>query len=533
MEINYIASRTAAKLHASPKVVRGFKGPVGNGKSVACIKEALRLSVDQWPNSEGIRKCRGIIVRNTNPELRTTTLNTWKQWVPEEFAPVCMNPIIVSHFKQQMRDGTTIDLEVYFLAMDRDRDVKKLLSLECSWIFLNEARELPYSVVKAARERIGRYPAAIDGYDDVMSDDGTMLYKAPRDEGGLLQPCKRKALLMDTNPPEDDHWWYQLAEEGCLRASSNKEIARRETDRIFDFFDGPPPLIETEDGEYEPSPRAENIQHLPGGYQYYLDMIAGNTKDHINVMVLGNYGTIVEGRPVYPAYTDHVHCPSKGVKPIPGLPIGLGWDFGLTPSVIMAQLTPLGQMRVIDELFSEDMDVHAFARDVVKPHLQRYYSGYSIGFSLGDPAGNARGEGEGKTAIGILNDEYIKPGFEDDRLSMGFITLPAPSNDPTRRINAVNRFLLKMVSGEPGYQLDKRCTLLRKGKNGAYCYKRIAVAGSEERFRDVPDKNRASHPADAEQYVALGFIGGFVTDSYEDDEDSYREDAGRSSATGY
>ena len=76
MEINYNASKTGARLHKSNKVVRGFMGPVGNGKSVTCIMEAIRLSQDQWPNAQGIRKSRGVIVRNTNPELRTTTLNT-------------------------------------------------------------------------------------------------------------------------------------------------------------------------------------------------------------------------------------------------------------------------------------------------------------------------------------------------------------------------------------------------------------------------------------------------------------------------
>lgn len=541
MRITYNASPTAAKLHASDKFIRGFKGPVGNGKSVACLQEAKRISFEQWPNSEGVRLSRGVIVRNTNPELRTTTLKTWKQWLPEKYAPVRMNPIITSHMVQKLPDGTTVDMEVLFLAMDRDDDVGKLLSLECTWIFLNEARELPYSVVKAARERVGRYPSEIDGYQDVHKD-GKLIFDAPkvRDEEGKLilsargeiqfKPCRRKAIIMDTNPPEDDHWWYQLAEEGCLRKAKNKAVAREETKRIFEFFDGPPPLFEEEDGTYTTNPLAENVEHLDGGFQYYLDMIAGNTPDHINVMVLGNYGTITEGRPVYPTYSDVTHC--SDVKVIPGLPICLGWDFGLTPACVIAQLTPENQMRVIDELFSEDLDVHSFARDVVKPHLQQNYADYRIGFSLADPAGNNRGEGEGKASIRILNDMYKDSGMET--LDMGFITEPAPTNDPTLRIDAVNRFLNRMVYGDPAYMLDRKCSLLRKGKKGAYCYKRVASSGSEEKYRDVPDKNKSSHTADAEQYIALGFAGGFVTDGYdEQNEDHYDHSTGRNPVSGY
>jgi len=510
--INYQAQPTAAKFHASNKVVRGFLGPVGNGKSVACITEALRLSHDQWPNSEGIRKTRGVIIRNTTIELRTTTLNTWKQWVPEEVCSITMHPMIMAKMDQPLADGTRIQLEVYFLALDRDEDVKKLLGIEVTWAFINEAREISYAVVKAARERIGRYPAAIDGY----TDDGS--YKAPE------TPCKRKALIMDSNPPDSDHWWYQLAEEGCLRSTpdSQKDLAISETSRIFDFFRGPSPLIKQPDGSYKTNPLAENIGHLPGGYQYYLDMIAGNTEDHVNVMVMGNYGHLRTGKPVYPEYNDKIHCPESGIIPIKGLPIALGWDFGLTPTCCIGQLTSTGQLLILTELWTEDMGVKQFARDIVKPFLVRNFKGYEIEFSLGDPSGNARGEGEGKSAIGILNDDYLG----DDPLRMGFITEPAPTNDPTKRIESVKSFLTKLVDGYPGYVLNKDCKLIRKGKMGGYKYRKIQMAG-ESRFNEKPDKNAYSHIADAEQYLSLGYTYGI----HETDEDDYHEDYRQS--TGY
>jgi len=526
--INYKAEPTAQLFHASDKVVRGFKGCVGNGKSVTCIMEGLRLSQDQWPNCDGIRKSRGVIIRNTYPELSTTTLNTYKQWIPEEISPVVKHPYISTKIDQPLGDGTRLEVEIYFLALDSDDDVKKLLSLETTWIFLNEAKQLPYSVVKAARERIGRYPSVIDGYQD----DPSKNYIAPRDAEGNYQPCKRKALMMDTNPPPTDHWWYQLAEEGCLRTSENKAFAIKETERIFDFFDGPSPLIKQDDGSYIPNPKAENIAHLPGGYQYYLDMIAGNTEDHINVQVMGNYGSIKTGKPVYPQFNDNVHVAKEHFVAIPDLPICLGWDFGLTPACTIGQLTSIGQARVIVELVSEDMDVRTFARDVVKPFLQKHFSKNEIGFSFGDPAGNNRGEGEGKTAIGILNDEFID--HDEDKLNMGFETEPAPTNDPTKRIDAVTRFLTKMVgSGQPGFVMDKRCKVLRNGFNGGYSYKRVANAGQEGLYKDKPDKNQFSHPHDSLQYLFLGFVGGYVKDNLGYNADNYEEYREPSNALGY
>lgn len=498
-QVTYIASPTARKFHASNKVVRGFLGPVGNGKSVAAINELHRMAVLQDPNSEGVRKTKIAIVRNTYDMLETTTLATFRQWVPEQICRVTMKPMR-GLIKYPLIDGTVVESQVIFLALDRPDDVKKLLSLEISFCFINEAKELPYEVVKAARERIGRYPSEIDGYKDV---DG---YKAPRAKDGSYQPCTRKALIMDTNPPDDAHWWYQLAEEGCLRVN-NTEQAKRDVAEIFDFFHGVSPLII--DGDfYKPNPKAENITHLPGGYKYYLDMVAGNSREHINVMVLGNYGTLMSGKPIYPEYNDVVHCPQEEMGIIKDLPVGIGIDFGLNPSFVFGQLTSIGQLRVFAELTTDDMSVKQFARDVVKPFVETNLKGFKIAFAYGDPSGNYRGEGEGKTAIGILNDMFLDfDGDITNPLDMPFETEPAPTNDPTRRIDAVKTFMIKMVgSAEPGYLLSKRCKMLRKAKLGGYCFKLVSAV--HNKYKEKPDKNIYSHISDAEQYLCLGFLDG-------------------------
>lgn len=428
-------------------------------------------------------------------------------------------------------DGTKVEAKFIFLALDRPDDVKKLLSLEVTGVFMNEARELPYAVVKGSRERIGRYPSQIDGYTDVYDSNGKLAYDAPKERDKYGQPlfnddgspkytpCTRKSLLMDTNPPEDDHWWYQLAEDGCLRTNNTPE-AKRGVSEIFGFFRGPAPFTLV-NGEYIDNPEAENIKFLPGGYKYYRDMLAGNTEDHINVMVMGNYGTIKDGKPVYPQYNDRIHCPEKPLGIIEGLPIGLGWDGGLTPTCIIGQQTERGQLRIIAELCSENMGVRQFARDIVKPFLQRNFYGIKIAFSYIDPAGAGRGEAEAKSAMGILNDAYIDNDDNDviEPLNLGFETEPAPTNDPTKRIDAVNSYIIKLVDGEPGYLVSRKCPMIRKGKIGGYQYKRVQVSG-EERFKDKPDKNKYSHPADAEQYLALGFAGGYVVD-YQEDYDEY------------
>ena len=45
--------------------------------------------------------------------------------------------------------------------------------------------------------------------------------------------------------------------------------------------------------------------------------------------------------------------------------------------------------------------------------------------------------------------------------------------------------------------------MISKGMAGAYNFKRVQVAG-DARYKDEPDKNAYSHPAEAAQYLMMG-----------------------------
>ena len=138
---------------------RGLRGPVGSGKSVACCIEVFRRALMQEKSSDGKRKSRWAIIRNTNPQLRTTTIKTWLDWFPEETWGRFSWSVPYTH-KISKND---LELEVIFLALDRPEDVKKLLSLELTGIWINEAREIPKSIIDACTMRVGRYPSMRDG----------------------------------------------------------------------------------------------------------------------------------------------------------------------------------------------------------------------------------------------------------------------------------------------------------------------------------------------------------------------------------
>lgn len=142
---------------------RVIMGPFGSGKSVACCVEIMRRAREQAPNAQGERKTRWAIVRNTYPDLKNTTVKTWRDWWSDAFGTFSRVAPFVHHMKFPLNDGTRVDCEVIFLAMDDEADAKKFLSLELTGIYFNEVRELKRALVEAGDGRLGRYPAMKDG----------------------------------------------------------------------------------------------------------------------------------------------------------------------------------------------------------------------------------------------------------------------------------------------------------------------------------------------------------------------------------
>jgi hypothetical protein len=448
----------AAKFHSSDDFVRGLMGPVGSGKSSSCCVEIVARALRQRPSRDGIRRSRWLIIRNTYPELKSTTIKTWETWFPHNVAPIKWDTPITSTMKiNNIGDGTGMELEVMFMALDKPTETGKLRSLELTGAWINEASEIPKEIFDMVTQRVGRYPSKLNGGPSWCG------------------------IILDTNPCDDDHWYYKLAEE--------------ERPQTWSFYRQPGGMYRNEAGEYLPNPDAENIFNLPGGYGYYLQQVPSKTEDWINVFLLGNYGSTKDGRPVYPEYNDKVHCLPHNVEGERGLPIVLGWDFGLTPACVIMQVTGRGKVIILDEIISEDMGIRQFANDVVKPVLMNKYNGFQL-HSAGDPAGNIRAQTDERTCLQEL-------------LEAGIYTEPAPTNDFIPRRESVAFFMTKMADGEPAFLLNPRCTNLRKGFLGRYKYERLRTSGAA-RYKDRPVKDIYSHIQDALQYGCLKVRSGLT-----------------------
>lgn len=455
---------TIGRFLASQAFVRGIRGPIGSGKSTTCCFEIMRRAFEQPPSPrDGVARTRWVIVRNTYPELRTTTMRTWHAIMPPERGTWKEQgpPSHLLRFGHEMGHG--VEIEVIFLALDSPKDIAHVLSLELTGAWINEAREVPKAILDALTGRVGRFPAMIDG--------------GPAWAG----------VMMDTNSPDSDHWWYILAEHDASTEAGAQllaSVADAEAElRARGILGASQPLFEFFAQPSGRAAEAENVPNLrPGYYQFAL---AGKSADWIKVYVDGEYGYVSEGRPVHPEYSDSLHC--RPCAYTTGLDLMVGLDFGLTPAAAFTQMSARGQWRVLHELVATSMGVSRFAQ-VLARDIQQHYPGAKVKL-WGDPAGNER-DSEERTVFDILAAE-------------GLIAWPAPSQDPSLRRDALKRPLMRLIDGEPGIIIDPSCTMIRKGLASKFQYRRIAIRG-DARYEDKPLKNEYSHPCEALEYVLLG-----------------------------
>ena len=441
---------------------RGIRGPVGSGKSVGCCVEVFRRALEQKPNDDGVRKSRWAVIRNTNPQLRTTTIKTWLDWFPEsDWGNFKWSVPYTHHIKVN-----DLDLEVIFLALDRPEDVKKLLSLELTGIWVNEAREIPKSIIDACTMRVGRYPSMR--------------------EGG----ASWSGVICDTNAPEEDHWWAIMSGEVPIPDHIPREQATMlvKPDN-WRFFVQPPAMKEVlndkkEVTSYSLNKDAENKKNILE--TYYPNLIRGKTKSWIDVYVMNRLGLIQEGKPVYPDFVTETHLADEEIPVAAGIPLYVGIDFGLTPSAVFGQKVR-GRCLVQAEIVAIDMGVVRFA-ELLRQEIATRFSGLDV-YIYGDPAGDFRAQTDESTPFQILRGAGLK-------------AVPAPSNSVDLRLEAVASQLTKMSEGLPAFLIDRRCQTLVKGFQGGYCYRRMQVSG--ERYDDKPEKNMYSHIHDALQYMMLG-----------------------------
>ena len=425
--LNYNASPTISDFIASRRPRKILAGPVGGGKTSGCVIHTLLNAMQQEPDYDGFRRSRHLVVRNTIPQLKTTTMKTFTDWLPPEI----FGKFNVSD-KLFYLNFEDVRAEVLFLAIEDEQSLRQLLSLECTTIYLNEMREMSQVVLEGivGAKRTGRYPSRKQG-------------------PGATYPC----IIGDTNMPAFDTYHQKL--------------------------------MEGEEGDWETfkqpgarTPEAENLEFLPPDY-YNTD---GLTEEYIRVMIDCEYGTSKEGMPVFrQTFTPEFHIAAEPLLPIhsPDFPLLIGLDAGLTPAAIIGQMTPAGRLNILGECYTpknESIGMERFLANRLKPMLASKFGGLPS-LIIVDPAANQPSQASEETVLSVLEKAGMKHR-------------PAASNKLELRIGSAETLFGRQVGGKAGMLIDAGCTGLINALKHGYKFAARKDGDMEEKpLKDHPNSD--------------------------------------------
>lgn len=451
---NFQVSQTGARFMASRATTRILLGPIGSGKSSMALMELIRLAYCQNKNPrDGVRRSRFGILRNTVAQLRDTVKPLLDKWLVQDTGGMLAqwrhteNKLVMRGFHP---DGGVVDAEFWLLAADTPDDVRRLLSLELTAAWVEEAREVDSEVFFGLQSRCKRYPARVDG--------------------GCAFPC----VICSTNAPDVDTFWHEV----CVEPPEGWEV-----------FTQPPAVLE--DGSI--NPLADNLQFLDPNY--YPDLIAGRSKDWVDVYLKNKFGRGKAGSPVYDGSFSFARHATTGLQFInsPSYPVVVGVDNGLTAAAAITQLLPTGQVMLGAEAVvpeGQTMSFERFFDNILVPKLKTRCPTGNVVMVL-DPACFQRSQLDARTIAQFI----LSRGYEVKRSPLG-------SNHLEPRVAAVEKLLTRQYGDMPGLVVDKdECPTILGGFEYGYRYPMRRTG--ESNIEAGPEKNHYSHVHDAVQYAAL------------------------------
>lgn len=444
----------------SAKFLKLICGPVGGGKSTVALFDLLDRATSQTVFG-GVRRTKFIILRNTRDQLKTTIKPLIDAWLVEMPMRLGARPLgqwrvvdNVFEMKFRLEDKTILHCELMLMAADSPDDVRRLLSVECSAAWVEEAREVEEAVFSGLQGRVARYPS--------------------RAQGGVKYP----GVICSTNPPPLGSYWHEFM------------TAPPKTAEIF-----LQPAAMLEDGSW--NPEAENLDNLDP--LYYENLVAGKKQGWIDVYIRNQFGPGEWGNPVYKStFKSSFHVSKVPLTPITQSlnPLIVGCDNGLQAAATIGQQDARGRVNIFAECYvpqGESYGFETFLDTQLIPLLRNKFPMFkpqNIMFAL-DPAGFSRSSLDEKTLAQAIQKR-------------GFGVVKASTNDPEKRVGAVEALLSRQIDGGPGFLIDPGCTYLISCFEWAYRFKKTQTGQQTV----TPEKNHASNLSDSCQYLALMYDAG-------------------------
>lgn len=421
-EVRFIANPTQMAFIRSRAEADLFACRMGEGKSAALV----------WSIYYHTRANPGAtwaLIRDTWENLRKTTQKEFFKWFPDGVFGTYKASEKTFTWKAEGMSG-----EVLFLGMDTEEDASKLQSLELAGFGMDEPA-----------------PAASSGgIDEMIFNVAVTRLRQP---GMKWYPVK-----LAENNPDEGHWTY-------------KRFADPDT---------------KEDGyECFQTVEPENLQNLPRGYYERTRKALRGRPDLQRRFVEGHFGFQKVGEAVTPQWSDRLHL-TEGLDRIPRVPLICLWDFGLNPTCILTQVSPLGHWLILKSFVGEGIGAYQLIEQFIKPVIQTDFKGLELRH-IGDPAGKTREQSNAEqSAVKVI------------RHQLGGRWTPGPVEFDERR-DPLCWVLSQALNGVGLIQVDKyKAQEVYHALRGGWHFpkSRGGVVGN----RPVKDGN--SHPGDAMGYGA-------------------------------
>lgn len=448
----------AGAFYLDDSEVACIMGPVGSGKTNAACLRIQRHIYNEYPNALGVRKSRWVVVRNTGPQLRDTTIKTWLDVFPEaDYGKLVGNPPRqVWNFRPR---GSKFDIyaEILFRSLDDASDVANLLSLETTGFFFNELKLIAPEIIQHAGRRAGRAFGGGSKWHGWIADSNPWPFESYHHEIFVIR--QRKDYAFFKQPGGMDH------------DAENLENLEQTRETLLLPWDDP--------------------RRREQGRQYYIKALRDYSPSEADMYVHCKYGMSRDGKPVFDAYADSTHC--KPTEYDPTLPLLIGYDWsGRNPAALVAQKSLSGQWRGLGEFIGEDVNFVEHARRL-KQFIEVSFPGATIQRITGDPAVQ-------KDAADFDPIQILRKVFP------GVLVIRARTNDPRTRAETVNGTMRRLVNGEPAILIDdRRCPVLRAACTSKHQYRKLKLSGVGDQYSDEPGK---LHPwsdiANALEYLLLG-----------------------------
>lgn len=457
----------------------------------------FRHAREAYPGRDGKRRTRFLVVRNTYPQLETSTIKDFNDTFVDKFPKDYFGK-----WRGQTPWTFTFDFddvlsEWIFMAFPDETAISQAKSLQLTGVIFHETRFLDRAVVGNLIERTGRFPPK-----------ETILRNFPDDVDPRGVEPQWYGAIGDTNMPPNQHWLTTMA--GLEPIPAHIPIDERpkwEKPDDWEIYLQPPGLREKKDAGgktvgYEANPRAENLTWLPGGSKYYLSKIKEG-RSYLDSQVLNKPAIDRAGQPVHPDYNDQVHYIGEEIPVDVNRPLIGGIDLGNCFALELAQ-SAAGVWSFVDELFLKGISTEAAAIQLRELLATRYPEHWNV------PA-NEQSPHPGILLYcgddGTFSNSHHKELFSHIQIMRkeGLMVHIAPGgNRMTTRCAAMDTALRRFPMGTPGVRISSRCPMLRTGLQSGFIWKQAKTADGTATLRGVVDKNDWSHPTEAAHYALLG-----------------------------